>query len=104
MHARGAGGVRQLQVQADQVGRAVLAHGIWLDDADRRSLLLGKPLAGEDPGRAVCACFGVGVNTLRQAIRDGQLGSVEAIGEALRAGTNCGSCIPELQSLLAERG
>ncbi|GAB6046884.1 nitrate reductase [Methyloparacoccus murrellii] len=75
-----------------------------LDDADRRSLLLGKPLAGEDPGRAVCACFGVGVNTLRQAIRDGQLGSVEAIGEALRAGTNCGSCIPELQSLLAERG
>ena len=74
-----------------------------LDDGDRRSLLLGKPLSGEDPGRTVCACFGVGANTLRRGIQAQGLDSVEAIGHALRAGTNCGSCIPELQSLLAGR-
>ncbi|SUS07382.1 hypothetical protein DF3PB_4230004 [uncultured Defluviicoccus sp.] len=27
--------------------------------------------------------------------------SVEAIGAALQAGTNCGSCIPELRRLIA---
>jgi NAD(P)H-nitrite reductase large subunit len=27
---------------------------------------------------------------------------VEQIGKALHAGTNCGSCIPELKGLLAE--
>jgi len=68
-----------------------------LDDRDRRSLLLGKPLSGQDPGRTVCACFGVGLNTLRCAIQEQGLDSVQAIGHVLRAGTNCGSCIPELQ-------
>ncbi|MFM8444604.1 MAG: molybdopterin-dependent oxidoreductase [Methylococcus sp.] len=75
-----------------------------LEDRDRRSLLLGKPLSGQDPGRSVCACFGVGINTLRGAIQARGLDSVAAIGRESRAGTNCGSCIPELQTLLAERG
>ena len=51
--------------------------------------------------RIVCACFYVGINTLTEAILDQGLDSIEAIGEALRAGTNCGSCIPELKALLA---
>jgi assimilatory nitrate reductase catalytic subunit len=74
-----------------------------LDEQERRSLLLGKPLAGGEPGRLVCACFGVGINTLRRGIQEQGLDSVAAIGRALNAGTNCGSCIPELQSLLAGR-
>ncbi len=28
--------------------------------------------------------------------------TIEQIGKALRAGTNCGSCIPELKGLVAE--
>ncbi len=76
-----------------------------LDDNERKGLLLGKPPAGQkDVGRIVCACFSVGVNTLMEAIRDQNLKSVEEIGAALKAGTNCGSCIPELKSLLAEAG
>ena len=74
-----------------------------LDDAERAGLLTGRPAAGQkDAGRIVCACFGVGVNTLTEAIRSRGLDSVEAIGEALNAGTSCGSCIPELKALLAE--
>lgn len=65
------------------------------------ALLAGKPLNPKDnPGPVVCACFGIGRNTLRQAIRDEGLDSVEAIGKHLRAGTNCGSCVPELKALL----
>ncbi|MGF1548578.1 MAG: molybdopterin-dependent oxidoreductase [Thiotrichales bacterium] len=72
-----------------------------LIDANRAALLAGHPGAGRpDTGRVVCACFNVGLNTLVDAIRDQRLTSVEAIGAALQAGTNCGSCKPELRALL----
>ena len=66
-------------------------------------LLAGRP-GGDRPdgGAVVCACLGVGVNTILEGIRDG-LASVEAIGEALGAGTSCGSCRPELRALLARQ-
>jgi assimilatory nitrate reductase catalytic subunit len=72
-----------------------------LNDAERSALLLGRPSqATPDCGRIVCACFGVGENTLKQAIAEG-VDSVEALGLRLKAGSNCGSCIPELKRLLA---
>ncbi len=75
-----------------------------LSDAERMSLLAGKPGRGmEDAGPVVCACFGVGRHTLEKAIAEQGLNSVEAIGSCLNAGTNCGSCIPELRELLAGR-
>ncbi|MBV2360612.1 molybdopterin-dependent oxidoreductase [Thalassococcus sp. CAU 1522] len=67
------------------------------------AILSGVPGADRpDPGATICACFDIGVNTIRTAIADQRLTSVEAIGAALRAGTNCGSCRPELAALLAE--
>ncbi len=72
-----------------------------LSDAERVALLAGRPAqAAPDSGRVVCACFGVGENALRRAIAAGQ-SSVEALGLSLKAGTNCGSCVPELKALLA---
>jgi assimilatory nitrate reductase catalytic subunit len=45
--------------------------------------------------------LGVGVNRLVAAIRDQGLVTVDAISNALRAGTNCGSCKPEIAALIA---
>ena len=74
-----------------------------LDTVERASLLAGRPGQGQrDNGRIVCACFGVGLNTLTAAIRDQRLTTPEAIGATLQAGTNCGSCVPELQRLIAQ--
>ncbi|MEZ5575264.1 MAG: molybdopterin-dependent oxidoreductase [Candidatus Competibacteraceae bacterium] len=74
-----------------------------LDSTERASLLAGRPGQGQrDNGRIVCACFGVGLNTLTAAIRDQRLMTPEAIGAALQAGTNCGSCVPELRQLIAQ--
>jgi len=70
--------------------------------AERRGVLSGKSPGGEDCGRIVCACFGVGENTLRNTIASKKLTSTEQIGACLKAGTNCGSCLPELKSLLAK--
>jgi assimilatory nitrate reductase catalytic subunit len=75
-----------------------------LSPRSRMSLLAGRPASAEDDhGRIVCACFSVGLNTLTQAIRKQGLTTPEQIGAALKAGTNCGSCIPELRALLAEK-
>jgi len=74
-----------------------------LSSLDRASLLAGKAaVAGADQGQTVCACFNVGEKTIRKAIAEQGLTSVEAIGRCLSAGTNCGSCLPELQALLGQ--
>jgi assimilatory nitrate reductase catalytic subunit len=76
-----------------------------LPDSARAALLSGRPPVGvETQGRIVCACFGVGLETLRRAIRERKLATPAEIGDLLKAGTNCGSCLPELKALLQEGG
>ena len=71
-----------------------------LSDEARANLLAGKPGADQpDVGPLVCACFGIGENTIKDAITCGAAKSVEDIGKQLKAGTNCGSCIPEIKKL-----
>lgn len=53
-----------------------------------------------DPGALVCACLNVGANTITTAIRHQGLCTTAQLGAALGAGTNCGSCRPELQALI----
>jgi assimilatory nitrate reductase catalytic subunit len=71
---------------------------------------LGKPtgiqvLAGcggasvKDHGPVVCACNNVGKNSIVDAISNGA-SSLNKIGDTTRAGTSCGSCRPEIQSML----
>jgi assimilatory nitrate reductase catalytic subunit len=68
---------------------------------DRMALLAGiPPAASVDTGPVVCSCFGVGRNTICDAISRHQLTDVQQVGVRLKAGTNCGSCIPEIRTLL----
>lgn len=73
-------------------------------DAQKRShLVVATSASGRpDPGPIVCSCFNVGENTIREFINETGPDSVEAIGKCLKAGTNCGSCRPELKNLLGE--
>jgi assimilatory nitrate reductase catalytic subunit len=73
-----------------------------LSDADRTGLLAGRSIDAVDAGPTVCSCFGVGRNTICTAIKKHGLTTSQQIGQKLRAGTNCGSCIPELKTILAE--
>ncbi|MCA0318043.1 MAG: molybdopterin-dependent oxidoreductase [Proteobacteria bacterium] len=71
-----------------------------LSPAARRALLSGRSPEGiADAGPTVCACFAVGLTTIRDAIAAGAC-DVEAVGRALKAGTNCGSCRPEIKKLI----
>jgi assimilatory nitrate reductase catalytic subunit len=66
----------------------------------RYAIVAGRPDAGRpDPGATVCSCNGVGVNQIIAAIRNG-CHSVEAVGKATSAGTNCGSCRSEIRGII----
>jgi assimilatory nitrate reductase catalytic subunit len=75
-----------------------------LSEDQRRMLLSGKSTDGlESCGPTVCACFGVVRTTICDAIAAGA-GTAAEIGVRLKAGTNCGSCIPEMKRLIAQMG
>ncbi len=68
----------------------------------RPRLLAGRPGgAVEEPGATVCSCFGVGLNQILAAVHRG-CRTTEDIGGALKAGTNCGSCLSEIRGILGE--
>ncbi|HXG29308.1 MAG TPA: molybdopterin-dependent oxidoreductase [Nevskiales bacterium] len=73
-----------------------------LEEVDRVGLLVGQPVNPQaDTGPLVCSCFGVGRNVILDAIRKQGLTSAQQVGSCLKAGTNCGSCVPEIKSLIA---
>ncbi len=72
-----------------------------IDAADRRALLAGRRADGKAPEPAICVCMGVGAGAIRAAIQGG-CRTVDAVGRATTAGTNCGSCRPEIGAILSE--
>ncbi|MCM0018757.1 MAG: molybdopterin-dependent oxidoreductase [Tagaea sp.] len=90
--------------------RESLPDGAWLamlfgkpvlDAEDRRAALAGAPPMGGETGALICACHGVRKSAVDRAIAGGCRTAAE-IGAATRAGTNCGSCVPELAAMLAQ--
>ena len=80
------------------------SHVVGLLGAWTTGILAGRPGADQpDPGPTVCACLNVGLNTILRSIATDGIYSVEALGAALGAGTNCGSCRPELAALITQR-
>ena len=72
-----------------------------LAESERRALLTGKSLGVQvDTGKTICACFNVGEKIIQESISSKQLKTTDDIGRCLQAGTNCGSCLPELRELL----
>ncbi|MCK0095082.1 nitrate reductase [Yoonia sp. F2084L] len=108
-------GAVRVAIQADGIIIALLfasSHPVVLSrsaaiscigtDTPTLDALAGRTRANlPDPGATVCACFNVGRNTLLAAASNGAR-SVAALGDVTCAGTNCGSCKPELATLLTE--
>jgi assimilatory nitrate reductase catalytic subunit len=81
--------------------------GLFSQDAlsaqDRASLLAGRAgAAGADTGPTICSCFGVGRETICAAIGERGLTDVAGVTACVKAGGNCGSCVPEIRKLLAD--
>ncbi|WP_026359572.1 nitrate reductase [Sphingomonas sp. PR090111-T3T-6A] len=72
-----------------------------LGEAVGASVLAGRPAGAQvDRGPIVCVCLDVGLHTLTAAIAAHGLTDVAAVGKALQAGTNCGSCRPRIAQII----
>jgi len=79
------------------VGQLQQAHP---DPRSRFRVVAGRAGADRpDVGAIVCSCFGVGANQIAAVARGG-CRTVEAVGQALSAGTSCGSCRAEIRGIL----
>jgi assimilatory nitrate reductase catalytic subunit len=65
---------------------------------DLRQMVGGPGIA--QSGAVICACFGVGLAAIHEALASRRAANVAEIGLALRAGTKCGTCLPELRSIV----
>ena len=93
-----------------EAGKSMPQEGRWLDkqlgseldNVTRYAILAGNEgNGGADEGAIICSCYQIGENTIKEAIVAG-CRSTQALGEALKCGTNCGSCIPELNGLIKQ--
>ena len=75
--------------------------GLFLKD-ERSVLAGGRGVAVVGEGSTICACHGVTEGRILAAAREGAT-TTEKIGAVTRAGTNCGSCLPELRRLIATK-
>ncbi len=67
----------------------------------RWQLLAGRPCSMQlDKGAIVCSCFSVGANEIKEAVVSKGCNDVQSVGQCLQAGTNCGSCRSEIQSIV----
>ncbi|AMO55790.1 nitrate reductase [Endozoicomonas montiporae] len=79
--------------------QSAFARSEW-SVTDRWQLLAGNAPQGEGEGQTVCACFGVGERLICRAIAADGITDPAQVGQTLKAGTNCGSCIPEIRRLI----
>lgn len=66
-----------------------------------QSLLLGIASEEFNQGKQVCSCYNIGEKSINEAIVKG-CSSVDELGHTLQCGTKCGSCKPELASLIKQ--
>ena len=64
-------------------------------------MLAGNSLGGSDADKIVCSCMAIGQKAICQAIEESTRITATEVGKLTRAGTNCGSCIPEINQLIA---
>jgi len=84
-------------VEGDKIKR------VGVIEPERRVTLLAGRAGPDAPqtGPVVCACFGIGRDMIAAAIASGKAVTAASIGDLLKAGTNCGSCLPEIRALIA---
>ncbi|QJR80341.1 molybdopterin-dependent oxidoreductase [Alteromonas pelagimontana] len=81
---------------------SLFATSADLPDATLAALLRGQPDEAYLLGPQICSCFNVRQKTINDAIEAGAA-TVDALGDQLQCGTNCGSCRSELKRMIDQQ-
>ncbi|WP_130802537.1 nitrate reductase [Acinetobacter ihumii] len=69
----------------------------------RKALLAGMPMSmANHDGPLVCSCFKVGKNKIIETIKTQKITHEKQVTACLKAGGNCGSCLPEIRGLIKQ--
>ena len=90
------------------MGQAELQDELPAQAYGRLLLIPGAqaPVAVASRGKQVCSCFDVSerqIDTALQAITGTADAQLQQLQERLKCGTNCGSCLPELERMVQLR-
>ena len=67
----------------------------------RKALLAGQAMSmTNSDGPLVCSCFKVGKNRIIDVIKEKNITHEKQVTACLKAGGNCGSCLPEIRGLI----
>ena len=67
----------------------------------RKALLAGQAMSmANNEGPLVCSCFKVGKNRIIETIKSQNITDEKQVTACLKAGGNCGSCLPEIRGLI----
>lgn len=67
----------------------------------RKALLAGQAMSmSSSEGPLVCSCFKVGKNRIINTIKEQKISHEKQVTACLKAGGNCGSCLPEIRGLI----
>ncbi|MFC1537432.1 Fe-S cluster assembly protein NifU [Gemmatimonadota bacterium] len=89
------GGLPDKKIHCSVLGQEALEAAI----ENYRTGGVGSP---EVEGRVVCVCFRVTEDTIRSAIKNNGLTTVEEVTNYTKAGGGCGGCKEEIEEILAE--
>ena len=56
----------------------------------------------EDEGALICSCFGISDTKVRRVIAENDLTTAEQVTNYIKAGGGCGSCLAQIDDLIAE--
>ncbi|TEW55766.1 nitrate reductase [Psychromonas sp. RZ22] len=73
-----------------------------LDNSIEKTLISGIVEGKLAQGKIICACKQVGINTITNAIQEQGCYSLDSIKECTGAGTGCGSCLPEIATIIED--
>ncbi len=89
------GGLPPAKMHCSVMGQEALEAAIY------NYLGIPLPIHTDDDSALVCSCFGVSEKKIRRLIQENHLTSVEEVTAYSKAGGGCGSCLAQIEDLVA---
>ncbi|MCJ2541923.1 Fe-S cluster assembly protein NifU [Thermostichus vulcanus] len=89
------GGLPPAKMHCSVMGQEALEAAIY------RYRGIPLPVHTDDDSALICSCFGISESKIRRLVRENHLTTVEEVTAYSKAGGGCGSCLADIEDLIA---